>query len=339
MSLVALIVLAGCNREEVRVYRVAKEQPAVSAPVAAIPEGHPEIPTAKPQLSWTLPPGWTEAGAGQMSVATFNISGKNGQQAQVAITPLRGLSGKEALIVNMWRKSVGQSDLTPEEVMKELQPVDIGGEAGKIFEVSSPVDVTTPRTRIVTAMTHRADASWFYKLAGDEELVESQKPAFVAFLKSIKITDAPITEPTPPPGASDSTVATQWKAPADWKAVTPGPMQTAKFAVPGKNSAKADVTVSIFPNSTGGTLANVNRWRNQIGLPPTTESELPQLIKPLDETNSEAVLVDMKNNNRQLIGAVVPRGGQWYFYKMLGDAEAVTAQKDAFTTFAKTQPR
>jgi hypothetical protein len=338
MSLVTLIVLAGCNREEIKVYRVAKEQPAAAPrPTAAMPDGHPEIPMGKPQLSWTLPSGWTEAGAGQMSVATFNIADKEGREAQVAVTPLSGLNGKEVLIVNMWRKSVGQSELSSEEVAKQLQPVDIGDEAGKMFDVTGIPESGKRPARILTAMVHRPDASWFFKLAGDQELVEAQKPAFVTFLKSIKFTAAPMTEPSPAPSET-AAASSQWKTPANWKAVTPGPMQTAKFAVPEKNSAKADVTVSIFPNSTGGMLANVNRWRNQIGLPPVTESDLPQLVKPLDENNPEAVLVDMKNNNRQLIGAVVPRGGQWYFYKLLGDTEAVTAQKDAFVAFAKTQP-
>jgi hypothetical protein len=31
---------------------------------------------------------------------------------------------------------------------------------------------------------------------------------------------------------------------------------------------KAEVTVSAFPGDTGGLLANLNRWRGQIGLEP-----------------------------------------------------------------------
>ena len=62
------------------------------------------------------------------------------------------------------------------------------------------------------------------------------------------------------------------------------------------------------------------------------------LAKPLDEKNPEAILVDMTNNEnqRQLIGAIVPRGGQWYFFKLLGDGAAVAPQKDAFTKFVQT---
>ena len=105
-STLLVVLAAGCGGEDVKVYRVAKEQPA--APPQATPPGHADIPAAKPQLSWTLPAGWQEAGAGQMSLATFNIAGKDGKEAQVTVTPLRGLAGKEAAIVNMWRQ---QADL------------------------------------------------------------------------------------------------------------------------------------------------------------------------------------------------------------------------------------
>ena len=112
-------------------------------------------------------------------------------------------------------------------------------------------------------------------------------------------------------------------------------MQVAKFSVPEVNGAKADVTISVFPNSTGGTLANVNRWRNQIGLSPVDESGLSQIVKPLDEKNSGAVIADISNNSRRLVGAIVPNGGQWYFFKMMGDDAAVAPQKETFTKFVK----
>jgi hypothetical protein len=96
--------------------------------------------------------------------------------------------------------------------------------------------------------------------------------------------------------------------------------------------------VSIFPSDTGGLASNVDRWRGQLGLGPATEAELKQLVTPLDPAEPRATLVDMKNNGRQLIGAIVPRGGRWFFYKLLGDEAAVTPQKDAFVKFVKSEP-
>src|SRR5438132_363251 len=154
-----------------------------------------------------------------MSQATFDITGNDGKKAQVTVTPLRGLAGKEVLIVNMWRQQAGLPELSSEEVQRQLQPVEIAGEPGKMFEVTGEADGTNPPMRIVTAMTLRADTSWFYKLAGASGLVEAQKPAFVEFLKSIKITETPGGEaPSAPlPAETGSASSSEWRIPADWK--------------------------------------------------------------------------------------------------------------------------
>lgn len=341
LAVLLAIVATGCGREEAKVYRVPKEESS-AAPSPALPHGHPEVNTPKPKLSWTLPDGWEEAGAGQMSLANFNIAGQNGQAAQVGVTPLHGLAGKDVPIVNMWRHQVGLPELTENEVKQQLQEVEIAGEPGKMFEVTGKPEGASSPVRIVTAMVHRADTSWFYKLQGDADLVQAQKPAFVAFLKSVRISDAPAPEiviASAPPAAAPA-APMQSKTPSGWKSVPPGSMQTAKFLVPEQGTAKAEVTVSIFPNSTGGTLANVNRWRGQIGLSPIGEAELAKIIIRLDDKNPEVVLVDMTNpdNKRQIIGAIVPRSGQWVFYKLMGDAAAVAPQKEAFAAFAKSEP-
>lgn len=346
MSLM-LFAVVGCDGNDVKVYRIAKEQPSAphaqsphGEPQGVLPGGHPDISaTAKPQLSWTLPEGWKEAPpSSRMNVDTFSIAGKDGKEAQVAITPLRGMAGKEVPIVNMWRQQVGLSEISTEAAQKELHPVQVGGESGKMFEVTGKAGGDSRKTRIVTAMVHRGDTSWFYKLSGDADVVEAQKPAFVSFLKSIKMTEVPATQITsaPVPQAEAPAVSGQWKIPAGWKTVAPGPMQAAKFSVPPKGAGKADVMVSVFPTDTGGTLGNVNRWRRQMGLPDVTEAEAGKLVTKLDDKNPDAILVDMSNNERRLVGAIIPRDGQWYFFKLLGDAAAVAPQKDAFIVFVKS---
>jgi hypothetical protein len=114
-------------------------------------------------------------------------------------------------------------------------------------------------------------------------------------------------------------------------------MQVAKFTVPEKDGAKAEVTVSIFPNDTGGTVANVRRWRGQIGLPDTDDAAIQASTKPLEGAPPGAFVVELENAGRALTGAVVPRNGSWYFYKLMGGTAAVTAARDSFVAFAKAQ--
>ena len=50
------------------------------------------------------------------------------------------------------------------------------------------------------------------------------------------------------------------------------------------------------------------------------------------------LLVDLTGEPKRIVGAIVPRDGRYWFYKMMGDAAAVTAAKDAFVSFSKAQP-
>lgn len=287
-----------------------------------------------PQLSWNLPEGWKVIEANTVSLAGFIIPGSNGKEADVSITQLTDLSGKEAMLVNMWRDRAGQKPLSEEEALKQLQPVEFAGEKGSLFEVSG--DTTNGPLKMLTAMLHHPDGSWFCKIAGDPSVVDANRAKFIEFLKSIQMKEAP------PTIAEQSTVAASdqpgekfnWSVPADWKATPHNEMQVARFAVPGK----AEVFVSVFDNDTGGRLANVNRWRRQIGLSEVTEADLTSLVSPLDPADSQAILVDMTNNNRRLIGAVVQRDGKYWFYKLLGDAGAVAPEKESFVAFAKSKP-
>src|SRR4029434_10635893 len=94
----------------------------------------------------------------------------------------------------------------------------------------------------------------------------------------------------------------------------PGEMQVAKFSVPPSGNAKAEVAVSIFPSDTGGTLQNVNRWRRQLNLPEIDESGLNTVVSALDPNLANAVLVDLRNDPKRTLGAIVPRNGRWVFY-------------------------
>jgi hypothetical protein len=142
---------------------------------------------------------------------------------------------------------------------------------------------------------------------------------------------------TPAPGAPVPVSQFKWTVPADWKETKPGPMQQARFTVPEKDGAQAEVAVSVFPSDTGGTLANVNRWRAQLGLPPVEESGLAHLVAPLSAAPG-AQLVDLANNDKRMLTAIVPRDGIWWFYKMTGGAAAVANARDAFIGFVSSRP-
>src|SRR6185436_7389792 len=141
--------------------------------------------------------------------------------------------------------------------------------------------------------------------------------------------------------AGEAAAKPNWDVPADWKEQPPSQMLLAKFLLGGDAGAKAEVTVSVFPGDTGGLLANVNRWRGQVGLTPVEQPELKTLAS-VDVIGGKATLVDVtgvcpRNGQKaRLIGAIVPREGNTWFYKMMGDEAVAEQQKAAFVKFIQT---
>lgn len=338
--------LAGCKKPSIRSYLAPKDMEAMAEAAPAPAGSGAASDKARPQLTYMLPPGWEETEPNSVSLAAFKI--RNGAaEAGVSITPLPNLAGREALVVNMWREQAGLPPVADAELAQTLSPVKVGDKEGQMFEVLGAKEGGAP-LRIVTAFVHEADSSWFYKLAGEEALVTAQKPTFVEFLKTVRV-HADATEPAPagpapatgvPATGAPAGGAPQWTGPvpAGWQQLAPGNMQVAKFAVPAQGPAKAEVFVSVFPGDTGGLLANANRWRRQIGLPEVDQDGLKGAVSPLDPALPEAVLIDLKNEGRALLGAVVPRGGKWWFFKLLGDEPAVSAAREGFVGLAKSAP-
>jgi hypothetical protein len=360
--------------DQIQVYRVPKEKAVANLPPGhAADDGHNHGPgdghdhgamgnphgvRAMPKVSYTTPEGWRELGAGEMRVAGFSIAGPNGQTAQVAITPLPGMAGRETLIVNMWRQQVGLSELSDADAGKELTAVDVGGEPGKMFDMNGK-SVAGANIRIVTAMAHLGEMSWFYKLQGDDELVLAQKPNFIAFLKSVKIEAAPASEALPaghPPLARPGTMAgavteqrppkprtggPTWTVPAAWKEIDGGQFLFTKFVIAGEAGAQATVNVSVSAGDGGGLLPNVNRWRAQLGAGAWTEAELKKNAQEVEVTGGKATYLELSGtdgNTEQpamTLGAQVVRDGQTWYYKLMGEPKLVVAQKDNFLAFVK----
>ncbi len=363
-GLMLVLALAGCGRDDVKVYRVAKDQPEPSTPApGGMPAGHPAIGgPAPPQLSWKTPEGWNELPPGGMRVASFKVTGKNGKQADVSIIPLVGGAGGDFANVNLWRDQVSLAPITADELSKLVQPVAAAGLRADLYELPGKSRDSGEPTRILGAIQHREGTDWFFKMTGDDQLVAEQKPAFIEFLKSIAFgagaapSHPPMENagvPVMPAGHPDVSAAPaaagapsgegkpSWQVPADWKEVPGGQFLVAKFAIAGNGGAQAAVNVSMSRGDGGGLLANVNRWRLQLKLAPVDEAELGKLTAPVDLAGGKAVLVDMNGTDARtgqparVVGVMVPQAAQTWFYKLMGDTAVVEAQKDVFTKFVQ----
>jgi hypothetical protein len=196
-ALALLLLVAGCRREEVTSYRLAKSAPASEAPSAADSMGAshrpaapppgmagevplPPTPTGAEALTWTLPSGWAQSFPGGMRFASFQVPGNGKIDGSVVTLP--GDAGGELSNVNRWRGQIG------------LGPTDATGLAAArttVMTRAGPANVYdftsegTRKSRLIAAIVMLDGNSWFIKLTGDAEPVGAARPAFLKLLESL----------------------------------------------------------------------------------------------------------------------------------------------------------
>jgi hypothetical protein len=350
LALAGLALTAGCGREDIRVYEAPKDRAEPVEAAAASPGmGHPPV-SAMPQVRWKLPAGWQERPAGTMRVGYFVIAGPDDHQAEVTIIPLTGTGGGDLDNVNRWRAQVGLGAVTAEELSKLAVKVPIGPFEGQMYDLSGE-GYEAKRVRTLAAILRHEGTTWFFKMTGNDRLVGDQKGAFTEFLCSLSfdgagaataaaaatpsaqgVTPAVAATAAPPGGAGKP----KFTVPAHWQEQAPGSMQAARF-VP-KGEGQAEVSVAMLPGDGGGTLANVNRWRRQLGLGPINEAELAKTVESRKIGDADGYWVDLQapESDRRMVAAAVLRGAQSWFYKLTGDTASVEREKPAFVQFVES---
>ncbi len=134
----------------------------------------------------------------------------------------------------------------------------------------------------------------------------------------------------PPPPALEGPVL-RWTLPKGWKESLSGGIRYATLtpATPGRIEA----TVVVLPGPAGGELANVNRWRGQIGLPPIDEAALASMRKRIATKAGPVSVYDFESDGQartRLIAALATAEGNSWFVKMSGDAGPVGAARADF---------
>jgi len=131
-----------------------------------------------------------------------------------------------------------------------------------------------------------------------------------------------------------------WTAPAGWRAKPASAMRKGSYAVPGEGGAEADLSITAFPGDVGGELANVNRWRGQVQLPPLGYSDLPGAVSAVAQNGLQLTIVDFASaegaDSKRILGAIVPFADGTWFFKLTGPDRLVAGEKPAFLAFLKT---
>jgi hypothetical protein len=328
LAVISVFLLAGCQKEDLRAYRIPKEpEKSAATPI-------PNAETASSEIICNPPSGWTQVAPGPMQQALFTVKGSDSQPAQVSVVMLTGPAGGELDNVNRWRGQAKLDPIKPEDLKSLTEEVEIAGIAGHLFDLGGDQG----GIRILAAILQRNGNSWFFKMMGNDALVKEQKTAFKDFLKGIRFRQETSAPPAQSAATSSWPTNSTTTTPTGWQSATPGPMQTAKFVIPGDGGASAEVTVSELAGDGGGLLANVNRWRGQLGLGTIDPTGLAGLTNGLIVGSSQATVLDLVNEDKKsrLVVAVVPISNKTIFYKLNGPQTLVGREKDAFLGFVQS---
>lgn len=139
--------------------------------------------------------------------------------------------------------------------------------------------------------------------------------------------------PTPTGGA-----ALKWTLPKGWTEEKGGGMRFATLKAP--TPGKLDISVVYLPGDAGGELANVNRWRGQIGLPPWDAAALGKARTALKAKAGAVAAFDFNSDGpakaRMVVGLLTTADGNSWFLKMVGDDAPVAKNKPEFMRFLES---
>lgn len=141
--------------------------------------------------------------------------------------------------------------------------------------------------------------------------------------------------------AEDGERITKFDTPKGWEQdKTQRVMRVLTFFVK-EADKQAEVSVlKLGKDNIGPLLANVNRWRAQVGAPPVAEVNEKDIPK-VTIAGKEAYFFEFTGPNekeptKRMFLTMGVRGDEVYFFKITGDAALVAAQKDAFNQFLKS---
>lgn len=266
-------------------------------------------PAAPP--SWTLPQGWVQLPGSQFRFATLKSSNA-ADAVETSVTTLGWdvAHAEEGLLanVNRWRGQLGLPDLRGAQLADNVRMLEVGNLTatlvdfeGKMASSSMPGGMTAP-------------------FASGNAPQLPQGPV------------APQGPPAPAAGAEPF----KYEKPADWKLAPNDTFSALAFSIEQGNQS-ARFTASSLAAAAGAFEPNVNRWRGQVGLPALGEAELDRNAQPIEVGGVAGKAVELiGSDGKSMLGAIVIRDNEAWFFKVIGSTELVVSQKASFNSLLKS---
>ena len=137
-----------------------------------------------------------------------------------------------------------------------------------------------PTDRMLTAILPSGDQAYFFKVVGPVAAVDKREKELNDFFTGIRLGD----DGKP-----------KWQLPADWQERPGNAMRLATIIIPA-DGKPLEVAVTALPwaGTPDGLLQNVNRWRGQMQLPPTSADKVADDIHQVKAGDLTIAIVDLR---------------------------------------------
>ena len=190
------LLVTSCTDREISSYQIEKETPAapLSRPGANaranLPAQRAGAPagainrTEAPTLVWAAPTHWKPKPASAMRWASYGVPTGGDTEADLSISVLGGSAGGLPANVNRWRTQLGLPEQSAGELAHATETIPAGGLTFTLVDLAGQSGGAA--VRMLAAVAEFDGQSWFFKLTGPDGGVAAEKPAFVAFLRTVK---------------------------------------------------------------------------------------------------------------------------------------------------------
>jgi hypothetical protein len=241
--------------------------------------------------------------------------------------------------VNRWLGQLGQPPLTEQKLGEMAQRLHTSLGDVTVVDLAGLPDNADPARdgRIIAGMVTTANATLFFKMRGNADLVEAQKGDFIKWVTAV--CDAQTQ--TAPPQMAEAPLQTmsapqiKWKTPEGWTEVPPSSVRYASFSAPAEDG-KIDISVVTFPGDGGSDADNINRWRGQMGLAPVDANGATSQVAPLKTADTTFSTTDIAGDKTRTIAAWTRHDGRVWFFKATGPNAAVEKEKPKFVKFIES---
>lgn len=281
------------------VAQLEKQGDAFLQLVQSLKFDNPEKPT------FAVPAGWARDDSNANRYSTLKLPADLGP-LEATIIALGPQAGSNLENVNRWRGQIGLGPITEAELPTSTKEIEVAGVKAVVLDATGPGGAGAGpmgmMPRGAGPMQAGAGAAGSAKAGGVKAGAD----------------------------ASAAKNPIEFKIPGSWKEIPAKPL-TSKTYQTADN--QVEITITALSKNAGGLAANINRWRNQIGLGPVDLAKSGTEMQPVETPSGNAIVVDFAGEGadaKRIIAATISQDTQTWFVKMMGPAQATAKEKEAF---------